>query len=135
MLVVIFAVTVCNYLVCTISEGEGTVKKIYTYFCYSLLPYVCLTPVKFALSHVLTDNEQFLITVVVVIMYAWVAVLIVIGMKEVNNFTGGETAKILFLTVFTILIAALLLFIVYVLWAQVFEFIAALFGEVVYRLG
>ncbi len=135
IVVVIFAVTVCNYLVCTISEGEGTPKKIYTYFCYSLLPYVCLTPIKFALSHCLTENEQFLITVVVVIMYVWVAVLIVIGMKEVNNFTGGETAKILFLTVFTILIAALLLFIVYVLWAQVFEFISALFGEVVYRLG
>ena len=28
----------CNYLVCTINEGEGTVKKIFSYFCYSLMP-------------------------------------------------------------------------------------------------
>ena len=40
IVIVMLAVTLCNYLVCTINEGEGTVKKIYTYFCYSLLPYV-----------------------------------------------------------------------------------------------
>ena len=59
ILIVMFAVTACNYLVCTINEGEGTVKKIYTYFCYSLLPYILFTPVIFVLSHVLTENEQF----------------------------------------------------------------------------
>lgn len=135
IVVVVAALTACNYLVCTINEGEGTVKKIYTYFCYSLMPYIVLTPVIFVLSHVLTDNEQFLITMVKIVIVAWVAVLGVLGIKEVNNYTPGETFKIICLTVFTILIMALLIFIVYVLWAQVFEFISALIGEVVYRLG
>lgn len=135
IVLVIVALTVCNYLVCTINEGEGTVKKIYTYFCYSLMPYILLTPLKFLLSHVLTDNEQFLITLVQIVTYGWIAVLVVLAIKEVNNYTAGETFKIICLTIFTILILALLIFIVYVLWAQVFEFISAVFGEVVYRLG
>lgn len=135
ILLVIVALTVCNYLVCTINEGEGTVKKIYTYFCYSLMPYILLTPLKFILSHVLTDNEQFLITLVQIVTFGWIAVLVVLAIKEVNNYTAGETFKIICLTIFTILILALLIFIVYVLWAQVFEFISAVFGEVVYRLG
>ncbi|MBQ7278652.1 MAG: YIP1 family protein [Clostridia bacterium] len=135
ILVVIFAVTVCNYLVCTINDGEGTVKKIYTYFCFSLMPYILLTPVCFVLSHVLTTNEQFLINLLQILMYGWIAVLMVLGIKEVNNYTPKETVKIILLTLFTILIMALLVFIVYVLWAQVFEFISAIFGEVVYRLG
>lgn len=135
IVIVIFAVTVCNYLVCTINEGEGTVKKIYTYFCYSLMPYILLTPVSFVLSHVLTKNEEFLITMLQIVMIGWVAVLMVLAIKEVNNFTAGETFKIICLTVFTILILALIIFIVYILWAQVFEFISALYGEVVYRLG
>lgn len=135
ILIVIVALTACNYLVCTINEGEGTVRKIYTYFCYSLLPYICLTPISFILSHVLTNNEQFLITLVNVVIYTWVAVLVILGIKEVNNYTGKETAKIICLTIFTIFIVALLIFIIYVLWAQVFEFIGAVFGEVVYRLG
>ncbi len=135
ILVVIVAVTACNYLVCTINEGEGTIKKIYTYFCYSLMPYVLLTPVIFVLSHVLTVNEQFLITLAQFVMIGWLLVLVILAIKEVNNYTAGETFKIICLTIFTILIMALLIFVIYVLWAQVFEFISAVFGEVVYRFG
>lgn len=135
IVLVIVAVTACNYLVCTINEGEGTVKKIYTYFCYSLMPYICFTPISFALSHVLTWNEQFLITLVKVIMYVWIVLLAVLGIKEVNNYTGKETAKIIGLTAFTILIVSLLIFIIYVLWSQVFSFITSIFGEAVYRIG
>lgn len=135
IVIAIIAVTACNYLVCTINEGEGTVKKIYTYFCYSLMPYIMLTPVIFVLSHVLTSNEQFLITLTQVVMFGWIAVLMILAIKEVNNYTAGETFKIICLTIFTILIMALLIFVVYVLWAQVFEFISAVCGEVVYRLG
>ena len=133
--IVIIALTACNYLVCTINEGEGTIKKIYTYFCYSLMPYILLTPVKFVLTHVLTVNEAFLVDLTAFIMIAWVVILAILALKEVNNFTGQETAKIIALTFFTILIMALLIFIIYVLWAQVFEFVSAIVGEVVYRLG
>lgn len=135
IIIVIVGVTLCNYLVCTINEGEGTVKKIYTYFCYSLMPYIMLTPVSFILSHIVTNNEAFLITLVQVVMYGWVIVLMILAIKEVNNYTAQETFKIICLTIFTILIVALLIFIIYVLWAQVFEFISAIIGEVVYRLG
>ena len=73
---------------CTINDGEGTVKKIYTYFCYSLMPYVILTPVIFGLSHVVTFNEQFLISLTYIVMLTWVLVLGVLSLKEVNNYTG-----------------------------------------------
>jgi sugar lactone lactonase YvrE len=135
IILVMFALTVCNYLVCTINDGEGSVKKIYTYFCYSLVPYVTLVPVIFILSHVLTTNEQFLITMLWVLIVGWALILMVISMKEVNNYTPGETFKVICLTIFTILILSLLIFVIYILWAQVFEFISAIFGEVVYRLG
>lgn len=131
----IIALTACTYLVCTINEGEGTVKKIYTFFCYSLMPYIVFMPIAYILSHVLTNNEIFLTTMVSILTYGWIAVIAVIGLKEVNNFTMGQTFKVIFLTAFAALILALLIFIIYVLWAQVFEFIYALFGEGVYRLG
>ena len=135
ILIVIVALTACNYLVCTINEGEGTIKKLYTYFCYSLMPYIILTPVNFVLSHVLTNNEQFLITLVTDVITIWVLILGVLAMKEVNNYTAKETMKVIALTIFTILIMAMLIFIIYVLWSQVFQFIQAIYGEVVYRIG
>lgn len=135
VLAVMIALTACTYLVCTINDGEGTVKKLYTLFCYTLIPYVVLTPIVYLLSHVFTSNEVFLLTMLNVLIYGWIAVVGFVGLKEVNNFKMNETVKVVFLTVFTVLIMALLIFIIYVLWAQVFEFISAIFGEVVYRLG
>ena len=135
VLLVMVGLTACTYLVCTINDGEGTVKKLYTTFCYSLVPYIILTPVSYLLSHVLSSNEIFLITLVNVVMYVWILVIAVSGLKEVNNFTMGETVKVICLTAFTALILVLLIFIIYVLWAQVFEFVTAIVGEVVYRLG
>ncbi len=135
ILLIVLGLTVCNYLVCTINDGEGRIRQIFTYICYSLTPYILLTPVCFLLSHVLSANEQFLITLTNLVIFGWMAVLIVLGIREVNNYTAKETAKVILLTVFTALILALIIFIIYVLWAQVFEFISAIFGEAVYRIG
>ncbi len=135
VLVVMIALTASTYLVCTINDGEGTVKKIYTLFCYTLIPYVVLMPIMYVCSHVVTTTEMQLLSMASMVIYAWIAVIGFMGLKEVNNFKLGETVKIILLTVFTVLILALLIFIIYVLWAQVFEFISAIFGEVVYRVG
>ncbi len=135
IVVAVFGLTLCNYLVCTINDGEGRIRQIFTYICFSLTPYLILTPLCFLLSHVLTNNERFLITLLEVLIYGWMLVLIVLGIREVNNYTAKETAKVIFLTLFTILIMALIIFIIYVLWAQVLEFVSALFGEAVYRIG
>ncbi len=135
IIAVVIAVTACTYLVCTINEGEGTVKKIYTSICYSLTPYIVFMPLIYILSHILTNNEIFLTTMLSVLTYGWIAVIAFIGLKEVNNFTFWQTVKVILLTLFAALILALLIFIIYVLWAQVFGFIGALIGEGVYRLG
>lgn len=135
VLAVMIALTACTYLVCTINDGEGTIKKLYTMFCYTLIPYVVLTPVVYLLSHVFTGNEAVMLSMVNILIYGWIAVIGFVGLKEVNNFKMTETVKIILLTVFTVLIMALLIFIIYVLWAQVFEFVSAIFGEVVYQLG
>ena len=135
ILLVMIAVTACTYLVCTINEGEGTVKKIYTFFCYSLMPYIVFMPIIYIMSHILTNNEMFLTTMLMILTYGWITVIAFIGLKEVNNFSMGQTVKVILLTAFAALILALLIFIIYVLWAQVFEFVFALIGEGVYRLG
>lgn len=131
----VIGLTACNYLVCTINDGEGTVKQIFTYFCYSLTPFLVFTPIAFLLSHVLTLNEVFLITLLRILTWGWMLVLAVLGIREVNNYTAKETTKVILLTLFTVLILALIIFILYILWAQVFEFISAIFGEAVYRIG
>lgn len=136
LLVIAFVlVTGCNYLICTINEGEGRLKDIYSSFVYSFSPYLVLMPVIFLLSHVVTYNEVFFVEFATLFMFVWILILMFISIKEINSYNVKETVKIIGLTLFTILIAVLLAFIIYVLWSQVFEFIQSLVGEVVYRIG
>ena len=132
---VYFLVVSCNYLMCTINDGEGKLKDIFCTFVYGMAPYLVFMPFIFILSHVVTFNEEFFVSFATLFMYVWCAVLIFISIKEINNYSVGETVKIIALTAFTILIVCLLVFIVYVLWSQVIDFVGALPREVVYRIG
>ena len=125
----------CNYLMCTINDGEGRLRDIYCAFIYSFGPYIAMMPFIFALSHVVTYNEEFFVSFGQFVMIVWVAVLLVISVREINNYTVAETFKIIFLTAFTILIVCLLAFIIYVLWSQVFDFVQSVVREGVYRFG
>ena len=125
----------CNYLMCTINDGEGRFKHIYCAFIYGFGPYLILSPVIFILSHAVSNNEVFFVNFGAFCMWVWIAVLMFIGVQEINNYTVLETIKIILLTVFTILIVSLLAFIIYVLWSQVFDFLQSIFGEAVYRIG
>lgn len=132
----IFALfTICTYLVCTINDGEGTFKQIYCGVIYALTPYLIIKPFLIIISNVITYNEIFINNFGNLCMYTWVVILLFLTIKEINNYTVKETIKIILLTAFTALIAVLILFIVYVLLSQVFDFIQAIYGEVVYRLG
>ena len=135
ILILVIGLALCTYLITTINDGEGTVKKIYCTYVFSLTPFITFIPLEFILSHVLTDNESFIISMLYILVYAWCGTLLILGIKEVNNYNAKETAKVAGLTLFAALILTLLIFIIYVLGSQVIEFIAAIIGEVVYRIG
>ena len=135
MIVLALALVVgCNYLMCTINDGEGKLKEIYCSFVYGFGPYICFMPFIFLLSHVITDNERFFVDFGRLFMLAWIGVLVFIAVKEINDYSVGETVKIILLTLFTILIVCLLAFIIYVLWSQVIDFAQQIPREVVYKI-
>lgn len=135
VVIALLLVTGCNYLMCTINDGEGKLKHIYCSFVYSLSPYIVFMPIIYLASHVVTYNELFFVQFGMIFMVAWIVVLGFISIMEINNYTVKETFKIIGLTIFTILIAMLLVFIIAILWSQVFEFLQTIVGEVVYKLG
>ena len=135
VLVIFIGLTACNYLVVTIHEGEGFFKDLYCAYAYCLTPYIVIKPFVILLSNVLTYNEVFLITFANIIVWTWVVILILLTLKEINNFTVGETAKALAITAFTVLILTLLVCIIYVLFSQVIDFVITVVREVVYRIG
>lgn len=135
VLVIFIGLTLCNYLVVTINEGEAFLKELYCAYAYCLTPFIIIKPFIVLLSNVLTYNEVFLISFANIIVWVWMAVLLLISVKEMNSFSVKETAKALALTAFTVLILSLLICIIYVLFSQVIDFISSVLREVVYRIG
>lgn len=130
---VLALLTISSYLISTINDGEGSMKQLYTAYIYSLGPYIILKPLIVLLSNVLTYNEVFLVNFSNFILYTWIVVLLFLTIKEINNYSVGETVKVILITFFCALIAILLLFILYVLISQVVDFVQSIYGEVVYR--
>lgn len=123
-----------NYLVSTITDGEGTFRQIYISTIYSLAPYLLFILPLTAVSNILTYNESFIYVFSIRIIYAWSLLILFIMIKEVHNFSFSETVRNILVTVFGMVILILVLFVVYVLLDQVFDFVNSIIQEVMLRV-
>ena len=65
-----------NWAVCTLLDGEGTMKNICIYSAYSLVPYIVQLFVNVLLSHVLVSDEVVFINVIRLIGVGWTVILL-----------------------------------------------------------
>lgn len=119
-----------NYLISTISDGEGRVKDVVIGSAYSLFPYALFALPIALLSRVLTFNEIFIYSMMTNLMWAWVGIMLFVMVMEIHNYRFKETVKIVLLTLFTMALFVLVGYILYVLFGQLFDFISAILQEV-----
>lgn len=125
--------TICCYLVCTITDGEARFKDIFISAAYALIPMIIFLPIKLVLTNVLTFNEEFFITMIDFVSIGWTALLIVLMLMYQNDYTLAQTIKTIFLTLFCVLVVVALLVVLYMLISQLVDFVVSIYGEVVYR--
>ncbi len=118
-----------NYLVSTISDGEGRVRDVVIGSAYSLFPYVLFAlPIAF-ISNLLTLNEVFLYAFSSNLMWFWMGIMLFIMVKEIHNYSFSETVRNILITIFTMALFVLTGYILYVLFNQLFDFISAIAQE------
>lgn len=130
---VFMLLTICCYLVCTITEGEARFRDIFIGAAYALTPMLVFQPVLLIMTNVLTFNEQFFITLVNFVCTGWTGLLVVLMIMYMNDYTFKKTLKIIVITLFTVLVTVALLFVMYMLISQLVDFVSSIYGEVVYR--
>lgn len=118
-----------NYLISTISDGEGRVRDVVIGTAYSLFPYLLIALPVALISNVLTLNEVFLHDFTLNLMWAWVGIMLFIMVKEIHNYSFSETVRNVLLTLFTMGLFVLTGYILYVLFTQLFDFISAILQE------
>ncbi len=130
----VILVVLCHYLICAITDGEASLSNVYAGLAYACMPYLVLKPVGIVLSHVLCLQETVLLGFLDVIMYGGSIILIVVMIRELNDYTYRKTFKNIFLTLFAVVIAIATLFVLYILGKQFVDFIVSLGREVIYRV-
>lgn len=130
---IFFLFIIVNYFVSTLSDGEGWLKDIYMAACYSLIPFILLTLPMTLLTHVLTYNEQFIVTLYDNIILVWTFILLFQSIKEIHNYSFWKTVFSAIIMIFGMILLVIIGLLVYSFLGQLIEFIVGIVKEVIYR--
>ena len=122
---------VSNYLVTSIKGGEGGLGDVYKLVCYMSLPVTVMLLANTAISHIVTHNEVFLLDFIFWGGIAYFVSVMWVGLMEMHNYSFSTNLKSLIITVFFMLIAVVVLYIVTILFVEVINFIDSIRWEVV----
>lgn len=131
----IFLFVFSNYLIATLSSGEGWFKDVFTGTAYALIPYLIFTVPIILCSHIFTLNEAFIYQAMIFIRDGWVILLVLLMVLEIHNFSVGELIKNILLTIFTMVVIVAILLLIYLLVIQMWDYISSLIKEVLGRVS
>lgn len=120
---------ICNYLVTSIKDGDGTFKQVFMIPAYASIPCLISMITVTVLSHFLTLNESFLLTVILYIGIIWSIVCMYLGFQTVHDYTTGETVVSFIICFVFMLIAAIMALIIIIMWDQLWQFLKTLGKE------
>jgi hypothetical protein len=124
---------IANYFVCLVRDGEGSFKSVYIATAYTLSPLLLVLPFVILISNVLTYQEAVFFNGPIIITFIWVTIYFFFMIKEIHNYEVGETFGIIFISMFTMLIMGIFLFVVYSINTQIFTVTEEIAREMIQR--
>lgn len=116
-----------NWAVCTLLDGEGTMKNICIYSAYALIPYIAQIFINVLLSHILIQDEAVFMQAIRIIGVGWSVILLFSAIKSVHQYSFGKTVFAIILTIVAMLIMLFLLVLFMSLIQQVYIFISTIY--------
>jgi hypothetical protein len=125
--------SICNFLVCSMFEGKGTLKEVYVSTTYCLMPWIIFLFLKVILTNFLPLATSGLVVGIETVILIYTFFMLSIAMVKIHDFDffrflGTSLVVVLFmiLVVFVILMCGILA-------EQFISFIAEIYDEVVHR--
>ncbi len=122
---------ICNYLVTSITDGDGTIKQIFMIPAYGIMPAMVAMLVTTGVSYFLTYNESFILTVIMLVGVGWSIATIFEGLSTVHDYDFKETVISLIITFVFMLIAVIVVLVVIIMWDQLSDFLLTVGKEVI----
>lgn len=129
-----FTWVIGNWAVCTLFDGEGTLKRICIYSAYALLPYAVSVYISTFLSNFLILEEAIWLNAITYIGMGWSVILMISAMKAAHQYSFSKTIISMVGTLIAMLLILFLAVLILTLFQQVYIFIYSIYTEVAYRV-
>lgn len=124
---------VANWSITCLMNGEGRMKDIAVAIGYGCAPLIPAFLLATAMSHFITEEEAAFYTMILGLGIAYGAILVLIGIMQVHNYTLSKTLQTLLLTFVAVLIIIFVALLLADLIGQVVNFIRSLYIEIIFR--
>ena len=134
-IILFFTWVIGNWSLCTLFDGEGSVKAICSVSAYALVPYLITQVVVVIASNVLLMGEAAFIVFFQYLGILWSVVLMISGIKTVHQYSIPKTLLAMVFTVAAMVIILFLLVLLLSLFQQVYIFGFSIYTELMYRFS
>lgn len=125
--------TLSNWGISTLLNGEGNFKRIWIVSTYAILPYAISILINTIVSNFTLYEEGSLIRIILYIGIFWSVYMLIIGIKEVHQYTFTQTMLNIFLTIFGMILVIFIIVLFGSLVQQLRVFISTIYNEIILR--
>ena len=122
-----------NWCITTLVDGEGSLKDIFITTVYALTPIILINIPLLLFSNVIILEETVFYTVLDVLSILWAAMLILIGIMTVHQFTMPKTIVTIIIAVLGMVIMLFLILLFVSIVQQIVSFVNLLWTEMSMR--
>ncbi|NLZ46930.1 MAG: YIP1 family protein [Clostridiales bacterium] len=133
-IVYFFVWVIGNWSLCTLFDGEGTLKKICVYSAYALVPYIIGMILVVFVSNFLVIDEAIWLQFIYYLGTGWSVILMIQAMKAVHQYSFTKTLVSMVGTLIAMVVILLLAVLLLSLFQQVYVFIYSVYTEIAYRI-
>lgn len=126
--------TLANYAITTLTEGKGSFKDIFMVTCYSLLPLIIFQVLAPVISHFMTLNELVYLQIIDGVGFGWMALMLLLGIQEIHEYSGGKMVSTMVLTVIGAAIIVFIVLLFFSLLQELGSFVYSIYREFSLRL-
>lgn len=124
---------VCNWLICSLFEGKGTLQEVFIATAYSVMPIILYKYVYVIFSHILPYSGMEFLFGLKQILLLYTAFILIIAIMKIHEFEFGKFILSTVITICGMILVVFVLFMMMILLKQFANFVTSIYMEIVYR--